>query len=301
MELTLRTVDLPNGETMGYRVREGGDDVLLLVHGNMNSSQHWDLVMEHIDPRFTVIAIDMRGFGVSTYHTPITSLQEFTSDLKLFVDAIGLKRFALMGWSTGGGVVMQFAADYPDQVSKLILMASMSTRGYPFYAEHADGSIDVSRRVATYEEICNLQYNRVKVEANQNRDREFNRMLYNAVIYDRNQPSPEHYEVYLDDMLTQRNLMDVYHALNVFNISHTNHEAGRGTGAIDRIQAPTLVLWGEHDQVIPEPMMRELIEDLGSRAKLCILENCGHSPLVDDLPQLLKRMEEFLITSERMA
>ncbi|OPA80111.1 alpha/beta hydrolase [Paenibacillus selenitireducens] len=294
MNITLQTVDLPNGETLGYRVREGGDEVLLLVHGNMNSSQHWDLVMEHIDAKFTVIAIDMRGFGVSTYQTPITSLQDFTADLKMFIDAIGLERFALMGWSTGGGVIMQFAADYPEQVSKLILLASMSTRGYPFFAEHADGSIDVSRRVTTYEDICSLQYNRVKVEANRNRDREFNRMLYNAVIYDRHQPSPERYEAYLDDMLTQRNLMDVYHALNRFNISHTDHEAGCGTGAAARIQAPMLVLWGEHDKVITESMMRELIGDLGDRARLCILENCGHSPLVDDLPQLLKHMEDFL-------
>jgi pimeloyl-ACP methyl ester carboxylesterase len=294
MNITLQTVDLPNGETLGYRVREGGDEILLLVHGNMNSSQHWDLVMEHIDAKFTVIAIDMRGFGVSTYHTPITSLQDFTADLKMFIDAIGLERFALMGWSTGGGVIMQFAADYPEQVSKLILLASMSTRGYPFFAEHTDGSIDVSRRVTTYEDICSLQYNRVKVEANRNRDREFNRMLYNAVIYDRHQPSPERYEAYLDDMLTQRNLMDVYHALNIFNISHTDHEAGCGTGAAVRIQAPILVLWGEHDKVITESMMRELIGDLGDRARLCILENCGHSPLVDDLPQLLKRMEDFL-------
>ncbi|WP_326998782.1 alpha/beta fold hydrolase [Cohnella kolymensis] len=138
-DIQLKSVLLSNQETMGYREREGGDEVILLVHGNMTSSKHWDVVMENLDSRFKVYAVDMRGFGISTYHNRIRDLADFTADLKLFTDAMGLTSFHLAGWSTGGGVCMQYAADYPEQVKKLILMASMSTRGYPYYKFGATG------------------------------------------------------------------------------------------------------------------------------------------------------------------
>ncbi|MEB9894778.1 alpha/beta hydrolase, partial [Bacillus cereus] len=65
-------------------------------------------------------------------------------------------------------------------------------------------------------------------------DRAFLRRRYETVIYDKNRPEAARYEAYLDDMLTQRNLMDVYHALNTFNVSVFDHEAAAGSGAVRR-------------------------------------------------------------------
>ena len=62
------------------------------------------------DSKYKLYAMDMRGFGTSTYETRIDSIADFTSDVEMFVDEINLESFHLMGWSTGG-VVMQFAAD----------------------------------------------------------------------------------------------------------------------------------------------------------------------------------------------
>ena len=44
-------VQLPNGETIAYQEREGGHKKVLLIHGNMTSSVHWDLVLENMDPK----------------------------------------------------------------------------------------------------------------------------------------------------------------------------------------------------------------------------------------------------------
>ena len=95
-------------------------------------------------------------------------------------------------------------------------------------------------------------------------------------------------------MLTQRNLADVYHALNTFNISHKDHTAAKGTGEVDLIQIPVLILYGERDLVVPFQMTSELIEDFGQKAKVVSLSNCGHSPFVDDLAQLKQSIEKFL-------
>ena len=51
------------------------------------------------------------------------------------------------------------------------------------------------------------------------KNREGLKAVWNALIYTHNKPDDEKYEEYVDDMLTQRNLADVYHSLNTFNIS----------------------------------------------------------------------------------
>jgi pimeloyl-ACP methyl ester carboxylesterase len=293
-EITLKSVELPSGETMGYRERAGGDEVVLLVHGNMNSSKHWDVVIENLDSRFKVVAVDLRGFGISTYHQPIADLTEYTRDLKLFTEAIDLTSFYLVGWSTGGGVVMQYAADYPEQVKKLILLASMSTRGYPFYKDNEQGVPDLEQRITSRAEIGELPRTQMISKAGEDRDKAFMKMLFDAAVYNGKKPDPERYEEYLDDILTQRNLADIYHGLNVFNISNIDNPASKGTGAASRIQAPTLVLRGNIDLVIPENMVLEILEDIGERAQAVSMDNCGHSPLIDDLPQLLRHMTDFM-------
>jgi pimeloyl-ACP methyl ester carboxylesterase len=293
-EISLKSVELPNGETMGYRERAGGEEVVLLVHGNMNSSKHWDVVIENLDACFKVYAVDLRGFGISTYHRPIEDLTDYTRDLKLFTEALGLTSFHLAGWSTGGGVVMQYAADYPEQVKTLILLASMSTRGYPFYRDNEQGLPDLTQRITTREEINQLPRTLLISAAGANKDKPFMKALFDAAVYNVLKPDPERYEAYLEDILTQRNLADIYHGLNVFNISDIDNAAAKGTGAAKRIQAPTLVIRGQNDLIITENMSREILEDIGAQARGIYMDNCGHSPLVDDLPQLLRHMTDFM-------
>jgi pimeloyl-ACP methyl ester carboxylesterase len=292
-EITMKEVKLSNGETIAYRERAGGNKKLLLIHGNMTSSKHWDLVYENLAPQFKVYAIDLRGFGNSSYHQPIQSMKDFGDDVKLFIDEIGLKDFSIAGWSTGGGVALQFIADYPGYCNKLILLDSVSTRGYPFYGKASHNQEEF--RVQSYSETKADITKTIPIQTAYDRgDTEFLRLVWNALIYTKNQPVAEHYAEYLQDMLTQRNLAEVYYALNIFNISHHHNGPVEGNGKIDQIQVPVLVLRGERDLVITAEMNNEILEDLGAKARFIELKDCGHSPLVDDLDQLLSAMTEFL-------
>ncbi|KUK83690.1 alpha/beta fold hydrolase [Petrotoga sibirica] len=296
MDTILKKVELPNGETMGYRYKQGGEKTLLLVHGNMTSSKHWDVFMEAFDSDYTIYAPDLRGFGISTYNNPIDSLDDFKEDLKLFVDELGLSKFDLMGWSTGGGVCMIFAADYPSYVDKLILMESVGTRGYPILKKDGEGKPIKDEFLKTKEEIAQDPVQVIPIlSAYNNKDKDFLKVVWEATIYTHNKPEPQKYEEYLDDMLTQRNLVDVDYALATFNISEDYNGIKRGDGRAKNIKSPTLILWGENDLVVPEQMALDIQNDIGENAQLIYLKNCGHSPLVDDLDQLIKVMKKFLI------
>lgn len=293
VNVTMKEVKLENWETIAYRERDGGEKKILLIHGNMTSSKHWDLVLDNMDEEYKLYALDLRGFGKSSYNTLITSIKDFSDDVKLFVDEIGLKDFAIIGWSTGGAVAMQFTADYPGYCNKLILLASESTRGYPF-----DGKIsehEEVRRISRYEDIKQDLVRTIPVQAAYDTNNvELLKLIWNAVIYTKNQPAPELYDEYVQDMRTQRNLAEVHHSNNTFNISHHSNGLVQGNGLVDQINVPVLVLRGDRDLVITAEMTKELVEDLGAKAKFVELKDCGHSPLVDDLPQLLQEVTEFL-------
>ncbi|WP_223700760.1 intracellular short-chain-length polyhydroxyalkanoate depolymerase [Sutcliffiella deserti] len=294
-----KKVKLSNGEELGYREREGQGETILLVHGNMTSSKHWDLVMENIDPSFHLIAMDMRGFGESTYHEKFYSIKELASDVKLFVDSLALKDFIFIGWSTGGAVGMQFAADYPEYCKKLILLASASTRGFPIFQTDETGKPDLTKRLTDYEEILQDKARTITVtQAYETKNKPILRMIWDYAIYKDNKPEESRYEQYLEDMMTQRNYPEILHALNTFNISNQSNGLLDGTGDVTKINIPVLVLAGEKDLVIPEQMTQEIVEDLGEKATLIKLKGCGHSPLVDDLPQLLERITAFVRKQE---
>lgn len=294
-----KTVKLANGETLGYREREGIGETILLVHGNMTSSKHWDLVLENIDPSFHLIAVDMRGFGESTYHEKFYSIKELADDIKLFVDELDLSGFSLIGWSTGGAVGLQFVADNPGYCNKLILLASASTRGFPMFDTDEKGQAVRSKRLSDYEQVLQDKTRTIPItQAYETKNKDMLRMIWDYAIYHDNKPENDRYEEYLVDMMTQRNYPEILHSLNTFNISEWNNGLKDGTGDVKKINIPVLVLAGEKDLVISEQMTKEILKDLGDKATFIPLKGCGHSPLVDDLPQLLDAITTFVNKQE---
>lgn len=295
MNMTLQKVTLANGESITYRKREGGDRVIVLVHGNMTSSKHWDVLIDAFDDSFTVIALDLRGFGGSTYYTRVNGIKDFSNDLKDFIDSVALEKFDLIGWSTGGAICMQFVIDNPGYCEKLILLASASTRGYPFFGTNADGTPNYTERLQT---IVQIEEDPSKTKAMQGlydtKNKEGLRAVWDAVIYTHSKPNEQLYEEYLEDMLTQRNLADVYHSLNTFNIGADHNGVSKGSNQAKDITIPVLILRGDRDYVVTEEMTQEIVSDLGDNATYIPLVNCGHSPLIDDLGQLLGAIEKFL-------
>ena len=111
-----------------------GDIPIVLVHGNCASSlffQDFMLALAATN-RYIIYAPDMRGYGDSeTLAVDATrGVRDFSDDLDAFVQALGLQRFHLLGWSLGGNVVMQYAIDHPGKLRSLTLESPGSPFGF---------------------------------------------------------------------------------------------------------------------------------------------------------------------------
>ncbi|PSQ17223.1 alpha/beta hydrolase [Halobacteriales archaeon QS_8_69_26] len=294
MSVELNSVETPSGETIAYREREGSEVPVVLVHGNMSSSKHYDVLIDALDPEYDVYAPDLRGFGASSYEERIDSLHDFADDLVAWVEEAGVPTpFHLVGWSTGGGPAMVLAAEHPEWVRRMALISPVSTRGYPIYEKDEAGQPIPGEHLTTREEIAAdpVQVAPV-VQAQENEDAETMKAIWNELIYVNGPPDPEKYDEYVEDMFTQRNLVDVDYALVHFNVSGEHNGVEPDTGQASEIEAPTLVLRGEDDLVITEEMVEETMADLGDVGEFVELPDCGHSPLVDDLDRLVTEIED---------
>jgi pimeloyl-ACP methyl ester carboxylesterase len=120
----LRTALLGDGRTEG--------EFVVLVHGNVSSSLFWQETLLHLPDGFRGIAPDLRGFGDSETMPVDASrgLRDFADDLAALLDTLGTGPAHVVGWSMGGGVVMQLLLDRPDLVASLGLVNPVSPYGF---------------------------------------------------------------------------------------------------------------------------------------------------------------------------
>ena len=107
---------------------------VLFVHGNVSSSLFWQPVMLALPGEYRPLAIDLRGFG-DTDPEPVDAtrgVRDYADDLAAVIDALGLASVHLVGWSMGGGVVLQYLVDRPGRhrVASLTLVDPVSPFGF---------------------------------------------------------------------------------------------------------------------------------------------------------------------------
>ena len=94
---------------------------LVLLHGNGEDSSYWKAQIPEFTRFYRVIAVDSRGHGASESGTQGLSFALMAEDLKKVLDARGVKKAHILGFSDGGNLAIKFALTYPDYVDKLIL------------------------------------------------------------------------------------------------------------------------------------------------------------------------------------
>lgn len=114
-----------NGIRLHY-VDHGGDGPELLLFPGLNANAVFfsGLVKGGLSPALRVLAIDLRGRGLSDAPATGYSIAETARDIIGMLDALGLERVALGGHSYGGLLTYHLAARYPDRVSRAVIIDS---------------------------------------------------------------------------------------------------------------------------------------------------------------------------------
>jgi pimeloyl-ACP methyl ester carboxylesterase len=118
--VTARQVDA--GELRVNLVEAGEGDPVLLLHGWPQSNRLWHRVIPGLEPRFHLLAPDLRGFGETEAPGSGYDGETFARDQVALLDALGIERVKVIGHDWGGWTAMLLGLEYPERFERMIVI-----------------------------------------------------------------------------------------------------------------------------------------------------------------------------------
>jgi pimeloyl-ACP methyl ester carboxylesterase len=250
-----------DGRTRLYWESTGTGDPVLLIHGLGLSGGAWWRTVDALAPNMRVITFDHRGVGQSESLTYAYTTEAMADDAVSILEDLAIERVHLYGFSLGGMVAQQVALRHPERVQSLVLGGT-----------HSGG-----RRAAVPDpEVLAFFRRRATMPAEQ--------AAWESVPYNYGPRSQaEQADRIAEDI--ERRLQNPFNerAYRAQLLAAWLHNC---YGRLDRIRAPTLVVHGARDRIIPVANAHMTAERVPG-AKLKILEDAGHlypteEPAVDE-------------------
>ncbi len=105
---------------------------LLMISGFGTTKEIWEQnVIDHLAERFRVIVFDNRGMGGTSAGEKEFTIGQFADDASGLMEALGIERAHVLGWSMGSMIAQELALGFPEKVGKLVLYASYADRSFP--------------------------------------------------------------------------------------------------------------------------------------------------------------------------
>lgn len=279
----LKKISIPSGESIAYREAGSGDINLLLIHGNQCSSTIYDDFMKRYEGRAKLYAIDLAGFGESSYNNQHTKIEDWARDVDEFMEALGIDKAIIVGHSAGGGVGLKLATDFGERVSHLVLIASVGVKG--FYLPKLDSFFKPipGQYAYSYEEIASHPSILFVEKLIKDGARLSAKNMWMQSLYNLRSPEKSHFETYIDEFFKERCFTDISVALCQFNITD-EITYQKGDGSISKIKAPATWIAGKKDMVVPFAIAEDSIKYFPGKADLIALDQAGHM-VFNDAPE----------------
>lgn len=288
-------VTLLNGEVISYVKKGNGKKRLILIHGNLSSGKVFDPITDLLGNDYEIYIPDLRGFGDSSYFRKVKSIGDFSQDILFFMKKLNIDKSNFIGWGTGGAVVMDFASKHMEKIEKIVLINSVTHAGLPIYikdefGKQAFGQVHKSIESLALDEVDIIP----TINAFENQDRLYFEKLFKDKYLIDGKVEEEYFGSLVDDVLKQKNYVDVMWSLANFNLSHQHNFYAPGTNTINYIKNPVLHIWGELDKVIPEYMVSENIKAMYESSIYKKYSNTGHLPFLDVSEELVEDIKKFI-------
>src|SRR5436190_15137409 len=271
-----------HGHRVIYRIAGSGPPVVL-IHGMVNSSRHWEDVALRLADRYTLIAPDLIGHGDSATPRGDYSLGAHAASIRDLLAVIGVDHATIVGHSLGGGVAMQFFYQFPQRTERLVLVSSggLGHEVSPLLRGAALPGASAVLRAAAHSRVLDAMW----WTGERLRERGSGKGVYLQAIARALRPL-EREGARKAFLQTLRSVIDVH---------------GQRVSARDRLYLlrgfATLIVWGERDNTIPVAH--------GRAAHLAVpgsgfatLPRAAHFPHLEDPEGLAGALRDFLETTE---
>ncbi|PUZ40848.1 hypothetical protein GQ55_9G455600 [Panicum hallii var. hallii] len=245
---------------------------VLLLHG-FGASATWQwapylrsLLAAGLDP----IVPDLLFFGSSSSTLPERSETFQARTIKAAMDGMGVRRFAVVGVSYGGFVGYRMAAMYPEAVERVVLVSSgvcleeqdLAAGLFPVADVGEAAELLVPRRPAEVRRLVKLTFVR---------------------------PPPVMPSYFLKDYI---NVMGSDHIQEKTELLFSLINE-RKLSDLPKIRQPTLIIWGEQDQVFPMELAHRLERHLGDNSRLVVVKNAGHAANIEKSKEVCKIIVDY--------
>ncbi len=259
-----------NGINLYYEA-SGSGEPLIFLPGLGGTTELWFYQLRHFQKNYLTISLDNRGAGRSDKPEGPYSMQIFAKDLHDLLNAIGIDQpVNLVGASMGGLIAQAFVHDYPDRVKRLVLACTGVSAADPHITI---ASPDVMQRLgnpgATPEE-------RVKTILDVFYHPEFVRT------------HPKVRDLYLERKTAAQPAYAYKAQLMACFDPRPYYEW------LKEIAVPTLVIHGRDDIVWPVKNAHTLVEGIGEKGQLAIIDNAAHIFMQEKPEEFNRILETFL-------
>ncbi len=261
------------GVNVHYRDEGNQNDSipLVLIHGTSSSLHTWDSIVPALVGKKRIIRLDLPAFGLTGPHPQRDySIDFYNQFIDAFLNAIGVQQYIIAGNSLGGSIAWNQALRYPNKVKQLVLINS---GGYPKKNEKGNIGFKLASTPVVGDVLLKFT------------PRGIIRKSIEDVYSDKTKVSEDLVQRYFDLLLREGNRQAT---LDIFK----NRKFG-GSEKIKNIGTPTLIIWGEDDQLIDVSNAYLFQKDIRN-SQLVIIPKTGHVPMEENPLAFLAAFNKFI-------
>ncbi|MFQ6040715.1 MAG: alpha/beta fold hydrolase [Candidatus Poribacteria bacterium] len=253
----------------------GSGPPVILIHGLGVFAETWLYNIKPLSGRNTVYAPDLVGFGRSEKPKVKYSLAYFVKFLSGFMDALNIERASLVGNSMGGLIALRFALDYPNRVCKLVFVSGAGL----------GRKVSFGLRLLSLPILGDILLARTTKKGIR---RGLEGSFYNPDFVT-DEWVEETFKVYKLPSARRAFLSVLRSGVSIFGLKRDVVLLEQ----LPKIQAPTLIIWGKRDKVIPVEYAYTAHARIRD-SQLHIFSECGHAPQVEKAKEFNRLVLEFL-------
>ncbi len=249
---------------------------IVLLHGTSASLHTWEGWAQALRGQRRVISLDLPAFGLTGPFAGPYLGQAYTGEhyarfVLDLLDKLAVPRFVVAGNSLGGEVAWRIAAAVPQRVAALVLV---DAGGYPIEG----GSIPLGWQIARLPVLGHVLEHLLP--------RPFIVQGLAAVVADPRRITEAQVDRYYELTLRAGNRAALVQRAQTWSRSE-------GVAKVSGVSAPTLVLWGGQDRVIPPALAQRFIADIPG-AQLQVFDDLAHVPQEEDPARTVAVVKVFL-------